>query len=139
MLFPCLKKTEHWPDYPLISPVHEVYEVPPGHDALPLVVADVLHVGRAEELHAHDGKDEDDDAQHKGQVGQGAERVGHDGEDVVETLPRLGQFEHPQQPERPEHGESGDALGQELHQGEDHDQEVEAIPALLQGKRPLKK
>ena len=42
----------------------EVGEVPPRHVAGPLL-ADVLVVVGAEELHAHDGKDEDDDAEDK--------------------------------------------------------------------------
>ena len=42
----------------------EVGEVPPRHVAGPLL-ADVLVVVGAEELHAHHGKDEDDDAQDK--------------------------------------------------------------------------
>ena len=42
----------------------EVGKVPPRHVAGPLL-ADVLVVVGAEELHAHDGKDEDDDAEDK--------------------------------------------------------------------------
>lgn len=49
----------------------------------------------AKELHAHDGKDEDDDAEDKGEVGEGAHRVHHDGQNVVQGLPGLGQLEHP--------------------------------------------
>jgi hypothetical protein len=49
----------------------------------------------AKELHAHDGKDEDDDAKHEGQVGQRPHRVHHDRQDVVQRLPGLGQLKHP--------------------------------------------
>jgi hypothetical protein len=50
----------------------------------------------AEELHAHDGEDEDDDAQDEGQVTQSAHRFAHDGDQQVESGPRLGQLEHTQ-------------------------------------------
>ena len=114
--------------------VHEVLKVPAGHDARPLG-AHLLRVVGAEELHSHDGEDEDDDDEDEGEVPQGAQRVGHDGEDVVEGLPRLGQLEHPQQAEGAQHGEALDALGQQLDQGQRHDQEVEAVPPLLRWER----
>ncbi len=85
--------------------MHHVREVPPGHLAGPTRTHVVKVVG-AEELHAHDGKDEDDDAQHEGQVGQGTDGVGHDGQDVVEGFPRLCQFEHSQQTEGAQHGQT---------------------------------
>ena len=72
--------------------VHEVGEVPPGHVARPLLA----HVGRvvlAEELHAHDGEDEDDDAEDEGEVPEGAHRLAHDGNQEIERRPGLGQFE----------------------------------------------
>ena len=37
----------------------------------------------AEELHAHHGEDEDDDAEDEGQVGERPHRVHHDRQDVV--------------------------------------------------------
>ena len=37
----------------------------------------------------------------------------------------------PEQPEGSEHGEAGDPLGQELYQGQHHDQEVKAVPTVL--------
>ena len=49
----------------------------------------------AEELHAHHGEDEDDDAEDEGQVGERPHRVHHDRQDVVQRLPRLCQLEHP--------------------------------------------
>ena len=49
----------------------------------------------AEELHAHHGEDEDDDAEDEGQVGERPHRVHHDRQDVVQRFPRLCQLEHP--------------------------------------------
>ena len=43
----------------------EVGKVPPRHVALPLL-AHVLVVVRPEQLHAHNGEDEDDDTQDEG-------------------------------------------------------------------------
>ena len=64
----------------------EVFEMPPrSHATLPHT--DFLNVRLAKQLHSHDSKDEDDDTEDKGQVGQGAHRVHHDGQDVVEGLP----------------------------------------------------
>ena len=110
--------------------VHEVGKVPPGHVASPLV-AYLVEVVLAEELHAHDGKDEDDDAQDERQVGQRADRVRHDGENVVQRLPRFGELEDSQQTEGPEHGQAFDALCQQLDEGQDHDEEVETVPSVL--------
>lgn len=93
--------------------VHEVGEVPAGHVARPLV-AHLVEVVLAEELHAHDGEDEDDDAQDEGQVGQGADRVGHDGQDVVERLPWLRKLEDSKQTEGPQHGETLDTFSQKF-------------------------
>ena len=117
--------------------VHEVCEVPPGQLAVPFFT-DEFGVVFAEELHSHDGEDEDDDAEDEGEVGEGAHGVGHDGEDVVEGLPRLGQLEHSEQTEGSEHGQAFDALGQKLDQGQRHDQEVKAIPAVLKFKHENK-
>ena len=52
------------------------------------------------ELHSHHGKDEDDDADHKGEVGKTSDYAPHDGQDVVERLPRLGQLENPEETQR---------------------------------------
>ena len=49
----------------------------------------------AKELHAHHSEDEDDDAEDEGEVGEGAHRVHHDRQDVVQRLPGLRQLEHP--------------------------------------------
>lgn len=50
----------------------------------------------SEELHAHNGKNEDDNAEYKRQVTQGAHRFTHDGYKQVESGPGFGQFEHSQ-------------------------------------------
>ena len=113
--------------------VHEVGEVPPRHVARPLV-AHLVEVVLAEQLHPHHGEDEDDDAEDEGQVGQRADRVGHDGQDVVERLPRLCQLEDSQQPEGPQHRETLDTFGQKLDEWQDDDQEVETVPAVLKEK-----
>ena len=61
----------------------EVLEVPPGsHAAVPL--AHLLCVGLAEQLHPHHGEDEDDDAEHEDQVGDGGHSGLHDAQDVIE-------------------------------------------------------
>ena len=90
--------------------MHEIGKVPARHVAGPLV-ADLVEVVLSEELHAHDGEDEDDDAEDEGQVGERSDRVCHDGEDVVERFPWLCQLEDSQQTERPQHGQALDALG----------------------------
>lgn len=41
----------------------------------------------AKELHAHDGKDENDDAQDEGQITQGTHSFTHDGDEQVESGP----------------------------------------------------
>ena len=89
-----------------LVPVHEICEVPARHCA-PIPVTHVAHVVLAKQLHTHHSKDEDDDAQHEGQVGQGPHCVHHDGEDIVERFPRLGKFEHSEQSEGSQHGETG--------------------------------
>ena len=65
------------------SPVKEVFEMPPwAHATLPH--ADFLNVRLAKQLHSHHSEDEDDDAEDKGQVGEGAHGGLHDGQDVIE-------------------------------------------------------
>ena len=59
--------------------VHEVDKVPAGH-LLGGEQVDAVDVALAEQLHAHHGEDEDDDAQHQGQVAQSAHRFAHDGD-----------------------------------------------------------
>ena len=51
------------------------------------VVTDVV---LAEELHAHNSKDEDDDAEDQGEVAQGSDGFAHDGYEQVQRRPRLG-------------------------------------------------
>jgi hypothetical protein len=62
----------------------------------PCPKSEVTVIVFAEELHAHDGEDEDDDAQDEGQVIQSADRFAHDGDQQVEGGPRLAQLEHTQ-------------------------------------------
>ncbi len=50
-------------------------------------------VALAEELHAHDGKDEDDDAEYEGEVAQRPDGLPHDGDEEVQRGPRLSQLE----------------------------------------------
>ena len=62
--------------------VHEVREVPSWHHTSgpqALLGPIVIPV----QLHAHHGKDEDDDANHKGEVGETPDYASHDGQDVV--------------------------------------------------------
>ena len=90
--------------------MHKISEIPPGHFTVPFD-AGLVNVGLSEQLHPHHGKYEDDDAQHKREVGQRADGVGHDGENVVQGLPRLGQLKDAQKSERAEHGQPRDAFG----------------------------
>ena len=60
------------------QPVHEICKIPPRHCA-PIPVAHVGLIILAEQLHAHHSEDEDNDAEYKGQVGQGTHSVHHDG------------------------------------------------------------
>jgi hypothetical protein len=53
-------------------------------------------VALAEQLHAHDGEDEDDDAENEGQVAEGADGLAHDGDEQVERRPRFRKLEHSQ-------------------------------------------
>jgi len=71
--------------------VEEVDEVPAR-----LVAEHLLAVVGAEQLHAHDGKDEDDDHQHEAEVAERAHRPPDDADEQVERRPRLGQLEHSQ-------------------------------------------
>ena len=90
--------------------MHKIGEVPSWQFAVPLL-ADFVSVVLAEELHAHHSKNEYDDAQDEGQVGQGAHRIGHDCQDVIQGLPGFGQFEDAQKTEGSEHGQAFDAFG----------------------------
>jgi len=71
--------------------VQEVAEVPPQLAALE-VLRDVVG---AEQLHSHDGEDEDDDRQHEAQVSERSHCASDDSDQKVQRRPRLGQFEHP--------------------------------------------
>ena len=110
--------------------VHEVGEVPAGQLAVPLL-AHFVGVILAKKLHAHHSEDEYDNAEDEGEVGQGAHGVGHDCQNVVERLPRFGQFEDAEETEGSQHGQALDTFGQQFHQGEDDDEEVETVPAIL--------
>ena len=73
--------------------VEEVGEVPSRHLTFrehTLLRAVVVPV----QLHSHHGEDEDDDAQHQGEVSQRAHRLAHDRDEQVEGGPRLGQLEY---------------------------------------------
>jgi hypothetical protein len=56
----------------------------------------VTCVALAEKLHAHDGKDEDDDAEYEGEVAQRPDGLPHDGDEEVQRGPRLRQLENSQ-------------------------------------------
>lgn len=56
-------------------------------------VTDVIF---AKELHAHNGEDEDNDAQDERQVTQGPHGFTHDWDEKIERRPRLGQLKHSQ-------------------------------------------
>ena len=93
---------------------------------------DFVGVVFAKELHAHHSEDEDNNAKDEGQIGQGADGIGHDCQDVVQRLPGFGQFEDAKQTEGSEHGQAFDTFSQKLHQREDHNEEIEAIPTILE-------
>jgi L-lysine 2,3-aminomutase len=50
----------------------------------------------AEHLHAHHSENEDDNAEHKGQISKVAHRFAHDRNEQVQSGPRFRQFEHSQ-------------------------------------------
>ena len=66
------------------------------------------------------------------QVGQRADGVCHDGQDIVEGLPGLGQLEDSEKPEGSQDREAADAVGKKFHEREQDDDEVEDIPAVLE-------
>ena len=66
------------------------------------------------------------------QVGQRADGVCHDGQDIVEGLPGLGQLEDSEKPEGSQDREAADAVGQKFHEREQDDDEVEDVPAVLE-------
>ena len=47
-----------------------------------------------EELHAHDGENEDNDTEDEGEVTESTNSFPHDGDEKVECWPRLCKFEH---------------------------------------------
>ena len=49
-----------------------------------------------EELHPHDGEDEDDDAEDESQVTKSTDSFPHDGDEKVEGWPGLGKFKYSQ-------------------------------------------
>ena len=53
-----------------------------------------VYIKLAKELHAHNGKDEDDDGQDKTEVSQGTHGAANDANEQVECGPRLGKLEH---------------------------------------------
>ena len=70
--------------------VEEVTEVPAGE-----VVGENPVVIIAEQLHPHDGENEDDDGEDEAEVAEGSHRSTDDTDEQVERGPGLGQFEHP--------------------------------------------
>ena len=98
---------------------------------------DFVGVVFAKELHAHHSEDEDNNAKDEGQIGQGADGIGHDCQDVVQRLPGFGQLEDAKQTEGSEHGQAFDTFSQKLHQRKDHNEEIEAIPTILEWKNKL--
>ena len=88
-------------------------------------------------MHAHHSEDEDNNAKDEGQIGQGADGIGHDCQDVVQRLPGFGQLEDAKQTEGSEHGQAFDTFSQKLHQRKDHNEEIEAIPTILEWKNEL--
>lgn len=61
-----------------------------------ILIYPITDVIFAKELHAHDGKDENDDTQDECQVSQSANRFAHDGNEQVERRPGFSQFEDSQ-------------------------------------------
>ena len=77
--------------------MEKVAEVPQRYHSAAAVVGEVVRrVVAAEQLHAHDGEDEDDDGQHEAQVAESAERSADNTHQQVQRRPRLGQLEHAQ-------------------------------------------
>ena len=58
------------------------------------VATGLTDIAFSEELHPHDGKDEDDDAEDEGQVAQRPHRFAHDGDEEVQGRPRFGKLKH---------------------------------------------
>lgn len=56
----------------------------------------LTNIAFPEELHSHDSKYEDDDAQHECEVAQSSNSFAHYGDEQVERRPWLGQFENTQ-------------------------------------------
>ena len=81
-----------------LKPVKKVLEMPSWY-LTSLPHTGLLNVGFTKELHPHHSKYEDDDTEDECEIGEGANGVLHDGQNIVERLPRLGQLEHPQQSE----------------------------------------
>ena len=75
----------------------EVNEMPSWYFTIPSwIPTGISRIGFPKKLHSHHSKYEYDDAKDEGQVGQRAHRIGHDCQDVIEGLPRFGQFEDAQ-------------------------------------------
>ena len=111
-------------------PVHKIGEVPSWHfTSVP--VAHIVHIILSVELHAHHSEDEDDDTQDHCQVGERGHCLHHNRENVVQTLPRLGQLEHSEKTEWSQHRETWDTLGQKFHQGQSHNHKIKTFPAIL--------
>lgn len=75
--------------------VKEIVHVPAGQLTVLRNLTHTLLVVLAKKLHAHHGKDEDDDGQHQSQVPQSTHWVANDLDQHVQSGPWLGQFEDP--------------------------------------------
>jgi len=73
--------------------MEEIVEVPTRKVVFAAVVGDVR---LAEQLFAHDGKDEDDDRQNEAQIAERSHRPSDDSDQQIQRRPRLGQLEHSQ-------------------------------------------
>ena len=71
--------------------VEKILEIPARHGIRVEVLGRVVS---AEELHPDDGKDVDDDGQHKRQISQCAQRRQDDGQEDTHRRPRLRQSQH---------------------------------------------
>jgi len=74
--------------------VKEVTEVPQRHDSSLWKI--VGRIVAAEQLHAHDGEDKDNDGQHEAEVAERAQSSANNTHQHVQCRPELGQLEDPQ-------------------------------------------
>lgn len=75
--------------------MEKVTHVPAGQGAVAGDFTHTILVAFPKQLHAHYGKDEDDNGQHQRQVSQSPHRVTDYFDQGIQSRPRLGQLEHP--------------------------------------------